>query len=470
MEFSKDILIDKADMILSEAEKLGTSQVEVSITLANTALTRLANSIIDQNVAEKQVNIIIIVYYGKKKGSISVDVFDTDSLKQAVIKIAKIAKITPENADFDSLPQHQPYSTELNPSELISKSTLEVTPEQRAECAQLAINEAYEIDKRIKAVSGVISNKTQEKLIKNSLGIEAYDVRTGSYIDLTILGKNGEEETAGWSADYRRDFSQLQVSKVAQRAAQKAIYGFGAKIIEPGEYEIILEPAATGGLIRMMTYFGFSARMYQEYRSFLRDKIGEKLFSDKLHLWSNPLDGRGMYASVFDGEGFPTVKLDLISKGIVKALAYDTLTASKDGVESTGHNTKHQLLLRLGLGDSIPLANHLFVKEGDSDVDEMVSETRKGILVTHFHYQNPVNPAKGVFTGLTRDGTWLIENGEIKYPLKTLRYTDTVTRFFKNIDLIGTYQELQDGYEWIYQGIYPPMKLPSFRFTGSTKK
>jgi predicted Zn-dependent protease len=110
------------------------------------------------------------------------------------------------------------------------------------------------------------------------------------------------------------------------------------------------------------------------------------------------------------------------------------------------------------------------VKEGDSDVDEMVSETRKGILVTHFHYQNPVNPAKGVFTGLTRDGTWLIENGEIKHPLKTLRYTDTVTKFFKNIDLIGTYQELQDSYEWIYQGMYPPMKLPSFRFTGSTKK
>jgi PmbA protein len=110
------------------------------------------------------------------------------------------------------------------------------------------------------------------------------------------------------------------------------------------------------------------------------------------------------------------------------------------------------------------------LKEGDSDIEEMVTETKNGILVTHFHYQNAVNPVKGVFTGLTRDGTWFIKNGERKFPVKTLRYTDIVTRYLEKIDLIGKYQELQDCYSWIFQGMYPPMKLPSFRFTGSSVK
>ncbi|UCG89858.1 MAG: TldD/PmbA family protein, partial [Candidatus Heimdallarchaeota archaeon] len=231
----------------------------------------------------------------------------------------------------------------------------------------------------------------------------------------------------------------------------------------------ILEPAAVGGLIDMpIALYGLSAKMYQEYRSFLRDKIGEKSFSEMLDLWSDPLDKSGLMATAFDAEGIPTKKVDLINKGVVKSLVYDTLTAAKDEVETTGHNVK--LWRVLFFGGSFPLANHLFMREGDSNIEEMIAETKNGILITHFHYQNAVNPAKGVFTGLTRDGTWLIKNGEIKYPVKTLRYTDIVTRYLEKIDLIGKYHELQDGYNWIFQGFFPPIKLPSFRFTGSSEK
>ncbi|UCE14523.1 MAG: TldD/PmbA family protein, partial [Candidatus Heimdallarchaeota archaeon] len=423
---------------------------------------------IDQNVAEKHSYITIITYYGKKKGSVSVEAFDTESLKQAVANAAKIAKITPKVEDFVSLPSPKAYSETLKPSELVSKSTLETTPELRAEYALLAIEKAHETDKRIKAVAGAISNMIEEKLIKNSLGVEAYDARTLSNINLTVLGNDNGEETAGWSADARRDISKLKIVEVAQRAAQKASDGFGAKIIEPGEYEVVLEPAAVGGLLTYMGLYGFSAKMYQEYRSFLRDKIGEKLFSGKLDLWSDPLDKHCLGASVFDGEGYPTKKLNLVEKGVAKTLAYDTLTASKDNVESTGHNVK--LWRMMFWGDSFPLANHLFLREGSSTIDDMIAETKNGILVTHFHYQNVVNYVKGVLTGLTRDGTWLIKNGEIQFPLRTLRFTDSFTRCLKNIDLIGKYHELQDSYSYVFQGLYPPMKLPSFKFTGSLKK
>ncbi len=179
---------------------------------------------------------------------------------------------------------------------------------------------------------------------------------------------------------------------------------------------------------------------------------------------SDPLNPQCVYSSKFDVEGVPTKRLGLIEKGIVKSLVYDTYTGTKDGVNSTGHKA------RFFGGRSIPFPSHLFVGDGDSNIDEMIEETKKGILVTHFHYQNAVNPSKGVLTGLTRDGTWLIENGEIVAPLKTLRYTDEVLRFFKEIDLIGKYPKLKDTCNPMMQEIFPPIKLPSFRFSGSQKK
>lgn len=458
MEFNKNLLLEKGQFALKEAQKLGATQVEVTIQLVETALTRLANSIIDQNVAERHATITTLVYIGKKKGSTEVEVIDNKSIATAVADAVKIAKISPEDKDFKSLPEKVSYAKTIPMAELISKKTLDATPEQRADFAVQAINSAHAIDKRIKAVAGAISHGAAEQLIVSSLGIEAYVQNTFSNINLAVLANDGKEETAGWAADNRKDFTKLQIKTVAEKAARKAADGFGMQVIEPGEYEVILEPPAVGGLTFFMSYFGFSAQMYQDYISFLRDKIGEKLFSDKLNLWDDAFDKRLEYRDFFDAEGVPKTKLDLIKDGVVKDLVYNTYTATKDGVKSTGHNVKMR-------GNSVPIAAHLLMGEGDSSLEEMIAETKNGILVTHFHYQNAVNPTQGVFTGLTRDGTWLIKNGEIQCPLRTLRYTDAAPRFFGNIDLIGKYSDLNDTNAKV-----PPLKLPSFTFTGSSKE
>jgi predicted Zn-dependent protease len=458
MEFNKEFLLEKGQLVLSEAKKLGASQAEVTLRLNNSALTRLANSIIDQNVAERHARISTILYFGKRKGSTTVEVLDDKSIKEAVANTAKIAKISPENKDFKSLPEPKPYSKALTEEDFISEKTINTTPEERAKYAMEAIQAAHSIDKRIKAVAGSISNTTVEVAILNSLGIEAYIPQTFSSVSLTVLAEDGEEETAGWSADQQKDFTELQITAVAKKAAQKAADGFGMKAIEPGNYEVILEPAAVGGFMFYMSYFGFSAMMYQDYISFLRDKIGEKVFSEKLTLWDDAFDKRLVNNDLFDAEGSPKQRLDLVMKGIVKNLAYDTLTADKDGVESTGHNVKFR-------GRSIPVAGHLLMEEGDSSIDEMIAETKNGLLVTHFHYQNTVNPQKGIMTGLTRDGAWYIKNGEIQHPVPTLRYTDALPRFLGKIDLLGTYPKLNDT-----QVKVPAIKLPSFTITGSSKE
>lgn len=464
MDSNKELLASKAQLVLREAENLGASQSEVSVNFTRSALTRLANSIIDQNVSENHLKILITVYLGKSKGSMNIEVSDDVSIKQAVKKAVKLARLTPEDSNFVSLPSPQPYSDRLSKFDLVAKNTLDVTPEQRAEAVNRIVNEAHDFDKRIKSVSGAISNNIEEKMILNSLGIEAYQMRTAGNINLTILAENGDEETAGWSADSRIDFNDLKFNTVSLTAAKKAINGFGARLIDPGKYEVVLEPAAFGGLAMFASIFGLSALMYQEYRSYLIDKIGEEVFSKKLNLWSDPLNPQCVHSTLFDEEGVPTKRLDLINEGVVKSLVYDTYTGTKDGVNSTGHKAKW-----FG-GSYLPLPSHLFMKEGDSNIDEMIAETKNGILVTHFHYQNAVNPSKGVFTGLTRDGTWLIENGEVVAPLKTMRYTDEVTRFFNEIDMIGKYAELKDTCSSFFPGLFPPVKLPSFRFSGSQKQ
>jgi len=281
MELNKELLLEKAKVALKEAEKLGATQAEITINYTTSALTRIANSIIDQNVAELHATVSSLVYIGKRKGSTSVEVFDEESIADAVANAVKIAKISPENKDFKSLPTAQKYPNTISLDELISKKTMNATPEQRAEYSMTAINAAHAIDKRINAVAGAISNNLREFAIVNSNGVECYSAFTSSTVNLTVLAEDGKEQAAGWSADSRKDFTQLKIEDVAKKAAKKSADGFGMKYLEPGNYEVILEPAAVGGFMFFMSYFGFSAMMYQDYVSFLRDRIGEKMFSEK---------------------------------------------------------------------------------------------------------------------------------------------------------------------------------------------
>ncbi|MGY5858192.1 MAG: TldD/PmbA family protein [Candidatus Thorarchaeota archaeon] len=460
MKQNKDLLLAKAELVLKEAEALGATQAQAAITLARLDLTRLANSIIDQNVSELHAKIRVLLYIGQKSGSVEFEVFEEDDIKNAVKQAMSLARISPDNKDFQSLPIKKKYPTSFDLDGLVCKDTYDTTPELRAEYASVAIDTAHSVDKRIAAVAGIVQNTSIERVLTNSLGVEGYEMRTTATADLTVMARDGSEETAGWCADARRDVRDLRVADVARVAAQKAADGFGMKDLSPGEYEVILEPSAAAGLVFYTTMLGFGARRHQEFMSFLRDRIGEEVFSEKLTVSDNALDQRLVSASLFDDEGVPHQKVDLIDKGVVKNLVYDTKTATKDGVESTGNHAKWW-------GPAEPIARHIIANEGSSSIEDMISETKKGVLVTHFHYMNPVNPTQGVLTALTRDGTWYVEDGEVKYPLRTLRFTDAIPRFFKDIEIVGKYSEFKAPPP---MGLVPGMKLPSFRFSGSSKE
>ena len=460
MKQNKDILLAKANLILKVAKDQGATQAQATITRTKMDLTRIANSIIDQNVSELHAKVRALLYFGQKSGAVEFEVFEDNDIRRAVEKAVSLAKISPENKDFQSLPTKKNYSSSFDMNGLVCEATYDTTPELRSEYSTLAIDTAHDVDKRVAAVAGFVQNISSERVVVNSLGVEGYEMRTAAATQLTIMARDGSEETAGWCDDARRDVRDLRIEEAARVAAEKAANGFGMKDLSPGEYEVILEPEAAAGLIFYTTMLGFGARRYQEFMSYLRDRIGEQVFSEKLTIYDNALDQRLVGASLFDDEGVPHQKVDLVNQGVVKNLVYDTITATKDGVESTGNHAKWW-------GPAEPIARHIIAEEGKSSIEDMVSETKKGVLVTHFHYMNAVNPTEGVLTALTRDGTWYVENGEVKHPLRTLRFTDAITRFFKDIDIVGKYSKFLSTPP---TGLVPGMKLPSFRFSGSSKE
>ncbi|MFX1440716.1 MAG: TldD/PmbA family protein, partial [Promethearchaeota archaeon] len=279
MDFMKEELFEKAQLALREAEASGASQVEVEVFRFQNALTRLANSIIDQNVAENRITVRVLVYLGKKKGSYSLDSFSDDDIKDAAEGAVRMAKVSADDTDFISLPEPRNGASALTVDDMVCKATADATPEERAEAATSIIQMAHDIDEHISAVSGAISTNLAEQVIINSLGVSAYQPNTFGNLNLTIIAKDGKEETAGCASDNRMDFRELRIDDVTERAARKAAEGFQAIDLQPGDYELVLEPAAVGGFIHFMMVTGFSALSYQDYRSFLRDRIGEKVFS-----------------------------------------------------------------------------------------------------------------------------------------------------------------------------------------------
>jgi predicted Zn-dependent protease len=207
-------------------------------------------------------------------------------------------------------------------------------------------------------------------------------------------------------------------------------------------------------------YIGFSATRYQDGQSFVKYNLNKQVFDNKLDVKDDPKDPKAQYSFPVDGEGVPKRKMQLIEKGKVskRSICYDSFTAGKEDKKSTGH-----ALPPIFGFYSRPMPINISVTSGDADIEEMIQETEHGIFVTRFHYTNPVEPAKAILTGLTRDGTFLIEKGEITQPVRNLRYTDSMLSALKEISMFGKEIEI------IEEVATPAMKLEKLRFTGITQ-
>ena len=444
---------DKIQSRLKEVLDLNLAdQAEAVFMGSESSLTRYANSTIHQNVAETQTKVYFRVITDQKIGVAATNSLGRGDLKRAYKTAVKIAKVQKPNPDFVSLPKPSTYPK----LETFFDKTARFTPRQRASKIKSIIAKA---DRKNCTVAGSLSTSSGEIAVFNTLGVDAYQPLTAAAINLIAMAKN----SSGYAEGLSRNIEDIDFNAIAKHAIDKAVKCADPMEMPPGEYEVILEPAAVGAMMEWVNYIGFGSKSFQENTSFMSGHIGQQITSDAITIYDDGTDTSAI-AFPFDFEGVPKRRVDLISKGIAKNVVYDTLSSKRDDAQSTGH-----ALTPDSSGEG-GIALNVFVEGGNSSLDEMIKNVENGLLVTRFHYINGfIDTPHAVLTGMTRDGLMRIKNGRLKGGVKNLRFTDSALRAFGTVKALSRDRQLINAW-WDSLGCIavPAMHLGSFKFTGRT--
>ncbi len=435
-----------ADRVL---EMSGADQTEVMIAGVDNRLTRFAANTIHQNVNETDVTVRVRAVFGKKVGVASTNDLSIEALRRVVASAETVARFQQDNPDFKSLPGPAPVSE----AEAYAPETASCAPEKRAQGVAAICTLSRENGLE---AAGAFSTRTEELLIANSLGVSVYDRRTTANVMTVVMG----EDSSGYGEETAIDVTDLDPEAVARTAVDKALRSRNPTGIEPGAYTVILEEDAVASMIMSLAFMGLGALSVQEERSFMCGHFGEQITGSNITIWDDGLDPRGL-VSAFDFEGVPKERVMLIENGIARGVVYDTFTAGKEGKTSTGHGLPAPNTMG-------PVPTNMFMAPGQASKEEMIASIDRGVWVTRFHYTNPVHPIKTVLTGMTRDGTFLIENGEITRPLKNMRFTQSILEAFARADMLRS--ELKLILMRGRFGVCVPMaKIDGFTFSGKTE-
>ncbi|MGQ9706285.1 MAG: TldD/PmbA family protein [bacterium] len=429
-----------------------SEQLEVIIYSVNVSLTRYSNSYIHQNVSFSDTSISIRAVEGKRWGIISTNDLSDGGIKTAVERAREVALSMEENPDFESLPSPAEYKK----VDVYRDEAEKMTPQERGERVKEIISK---VGKGGFKSAGSYRVETGEISVGNSLGVRCYHSFSKSNLIVVSISDTSE----GYSEASALAPSGIDHVKVASKSAETCDRSQKPREIEPGEYDVFLTPVALSGLMSWMSFVIFSGRMVFEGRSCLSGKMGEKVMGDNITIIDDGLSDDG-FAFPFDFEGVPRERLVLIDKGVAKSACYDTIYGKKMGIKSTGHALPKGEEI-----DAIPF--HLQMPEGSVKQDEMLSMIDKGLYVSNFHYINGlIDPRNAVFTGTTRYGLFYIEGGKIKYPVKDLRFTESMLKAFSNVVAISKERELiPSPYFPIAGCIFPSVVIKNFKFTSKTE-
>jgi predicted Zn-dependent protease len=385
-------------------------------------------------------DLAIEVAFGKRIGTATINSFDDASIEAVVRRAEELAKLAPENPEFMPAIDKQTYKA----SGTFDEKTAAITPDYRASVAAACI-EPCRRDKLVAA--GFFTDNQSFSAIANSKGNFGYQKTTG--MDFTCTVRTDDGHGSGWVARNLGDVSKFDAKSDIQTAIKKAKGSAEAKALEPGKYTVIMEPAASAGLISFMM-FGFDARRADEGRSFLSkkgggNKLGEKLFDERVTMYADPWDEQSAVLP-WDNDGLARERTPIVTAGKVEYLQYSRYWAHKQGKKAIGQ------------------PGNLIMVGGDKSTMDLVKGTKKGVLITRTWYIRLVDPQTVLLTGLTRDGTFYIEDGEIKYPIKNFRFNESPAIMLNNIEEIGKPERVADD-ESPFVMMIPPLKVRDFTFT-----
>jgi len=417
-------------------------QTEVMVTEWDSALTRFANNGIHQNVAERDVSVRVRVVKDGKTGVASINQLSETAAGDVLKRAVAIADLQPKG---ELVPMPGPAKS--RPVEAWSDATAAATPEERADFVEAICAKARGAG--FKAF-GAFSTGAEQLAIANSLGVFHHHRSTEATVNTVVMGEAG----SGYADRGAIDVRELDKDDLASEVIDKAQRNQNAQPVEPGVYEVVLEEYAVAEMLEFLSFVGFGALAAQEERSFMR--LGEKITGEKIDIWDDGLDPSGAPMS-FDFEGVPKEKVQLINHGVATELVYDMQTAQRAGRQSTGHGLPAP-------NTEGPFAVNLFMAPGNTQKAELVSDIKRGIWVTRFWYVRVVQPKASIITGMTREGTFLIENGRITRPVKDLRFTQSILEALNSTLAISRSTKLQIS-EYLGASRVPAVRLKAFTFT-----
>jgi len=428
-------------------------QAEALVIARTGSLTRYANAAIHQNVTSREAEVRVRVVVGKRQATATTNRLDDEGIHRAAAFAGELARRAPEDATFAGLPGPRPIPAA--PSAYVER-TAEATPLERARAVKI-ICDAARAAKLVAA--GFVSSSVQEIAIASSLGVWAYAPQTQAETQIAAIGDEG----SAFAQRVSLDFGALDVEAAAREAVSKAVKAQRPRDAETGSLEVVLEPYAVRDIVGFLGGH-FTGLAVEEGRSFVGGKLGQTV-TGPVTLVDDPYDPLGM-PRAFDFEGQPSERVTLLERGIARAIVYDTATAHRAGVRSTGH-----ALPSNPFAPAAPM--HARLEAGDRSFEDLVRPVKRGLLVTRFHYTRWVHQLKTIVTGMTRDGTFAIENGEIAYPVKNLRFTQSYHEALGGTLGIGRDLRLlvsgeQFGLTASSQRV-PALRLAAFTFTGTTR-
>lgn len=441
-----DAIRDVASAALEEA---GADAIETLLIHEWSGLTRFAESAIHQSTAKADTALRVRAVSGGRVGVASTNDLSKEGAAQAARNALELAKVAAPDPMFAGLtpPVDMPERADG-----FDEPTAFATPDRRAE----TVAELIGVSGDGFHAAGAFETQATEVALANTEGHFCYAPSTQT--TLTTVISDGAGGT-GFAEITAPRLSEVDATAVGARAFEKARNSQNSRDLDAGRYEVVLEPAAVATLMGFLAYLGFGGRSIAEGRSCFSGHLGEKLMSERVSIYDDALSPLTI-ALPFDFEGTPKKRVELVDKGVVRGGVHDRRSAKHAGTESTGHALPPP-------NPEGPFPLNLFLEPGDSSLEDMIGTTQRGLLVTRFHYSNIVHPMESIITGMTRDGTWLIENGEVKQPVKNFRFTQSIVEALRNVEQVGSETELASEFFFSSSRV-PALRISSFQFTGKS--
>lgn len=442
-----------AEDVLARALHVGATEAEVLVSAGDAALTRFANSEIHQNVAERSLTVSLRHVVGRRVAVVSTGKVDPDGLRTLVHRAAAIARSCEELEDWAGLaaPAADGSAVIGGAVSAWAAGTAGATPEFRAEGVRAVIAAADAVGV---TAYGSFSTDAEAIAVANSAGIRTAESRTASQLLTVHMSPDGG---TGYAEAVSMDATTIDAAAIGREAAAKARASDNPVTVPAGDYPVVLEEYAVVDITDMLGYLGFSALAVQEERSFVEP--GRRIGSDLVTIVDDGFDTNGLPAT-FDYEGVAKQRVPLVEAGVCRDVVYDSQTAARAGRSSTGHGLPAP-------NPYGPFPLNAVMSAGTTPRDELVGGLDRGLLVTRFHYTNVVHPKLAMITGMTRDGTFLVEGGKIVGPVRNLRFTQSYLDALASVSAVSSSRKAIKGF--LGAAVVPALRIDAWTFTGVTE-